>query len=205
MFHTITSIHTGVRPLLAALCAGVMTIALAPVAAASGNVVFRSHETLKDSHIEQEEHGDEWCPEVSFLVRWDGRVTITETGIARGGGELEYFSFHVSAEDTFTNVESGASFRSVNTFNGRDQKLTLNPDGTLTVDFMDRFSSKLFGSDGKLVGLDAGTVAGTLVIDLGDPEDPEDDTVLSETITRDHGTRTFGERDFCEDVLEFLG
>ena len=205
MFHIITSIHTGVRPLLAALCAAVMTVALAPVAAASGNVVFRSHETFKDSHIEQEEHGPGFCPDVPFLVRWEGRGVITETGIARGGGELEYFSFHVSAEDTFTNVETGVSFRSVDAFSGRDQKLTLNADGTLTVEFMDRFSSKLFGSDGKLVGLDAGTVAGTLVIDLGDPEDPEDDTVLSETITRDHGTRTFGERDFCEDVLDFLG
>ena len=57
-------------------------------------------------------------------------------------------------------------------FSGRDQKLTLNADGTLTVDFMDRFSAKLFGSDGKLVGLDAGTVAGTLVIDLNDPRGP---------------------------------
>ena len=205
MFRRLTSTHSLVRPLLAALCAGALTVMLAPFAAASGNVVFRSHDTLRDSHIEQEEHGPGWCPEVSFLVRWEGRVTITETSTARGGGELEYFSIHVSAEDAFTNVETGASFRSVDTFNGRDQKLTLNPDGTLTVEFMDRFSSKLFGSDGKLVGVDAGTFAGTLVIDLGDPEDPEDDTVLSETITRDHGTRTRGERDFCEDVLEFLG
>lgn len=175
---------------------------LAPFAAASGNVVFRSHETLKDSHIEQETH--DFC-DVPFLVLWEGRVTITETGIARGGGELEYFSIHVSAEDTFTNLATGASFRSVDTFNGRDQKLTLNADGTLTVKFMDRFSSKLFGSDGKLVGVDAGTFAGTLVIDLGDPADPEDDTVVSETITRDHGTRTRGERDFCQDVVDFLG
>ena len=202
MFHRIAATPTLLRSLLAALCAGALTVVLAPWAAASGNVVFRSHETFKDSHVEQETH--EFC-DVPFLVRWDGRVTVTETGIARGGGELEYYSIHVSAEDTFTNVETGVSFRSVDAFSGRDQKLTLNADGTLTVEFMDRFSSKLFGSDGKLVGLDAGTVAGTLVIDLGDPEDPEDDTVLSETITRDHGTRTFGERDFCEDVLEFLG
>jgi hypothetical protein len=202
MFHRITSPHAIVRPLIAALCAGALTVVLAPFAAASGNVVHRSHDTLRDSHIEQETH--EFC-DVPFLVRWDGRVTITETIIARGGGELEYFSIHISAEDTFTNVETGASFRAVDTFNGRDQKLTLNADGTLTVEFMDRFSSKLFGSDGKLVGVDAGTIAGTVVVDLGDPEDPEDDTLLSETITRDHGTRTFGERDFCQDVLDFLG
>ena len=205
MFHRNASTRALVRPLLAALCAGALTVMLAPFATASGNVVFRSHETLRDSHIEQEEHGDEFCPDVPFLVRWEGRVTITEKGIARGGGELEYYSIHISAEDTFTNEETGVSFRSVDTFNGNDQKLTLNADGTLTVEFMDRFSSKLFGSDGKLVGIDAGTFAGTLLIDLGDPEDPEDDTVVNETITRDHGTRTFGERDFCQDVLDFLG
>lgn len=205
MFRHITSTPTMIRPLLAALCAGVLTLALAPVAAASGNVAFRFHETFKESHIEQEEHGDEFCPDVPFLVRWEGRGTVTEMGILRGGGELEHFSFHLSAENTYTNVETGASFRTLDTFRGGDQKLTLNADGTITIDFMDRFSSKLFGSDGKLVGLDAGLVAGTLVIDLGDPADPEDDTVLSETITKDHGTRTFGERDFCADVLEFIG
>ena len=205
MFHTITAVHAGVRPVLAALCAGVMAVALAPFAAALGNVGLRTQETFTDCPLEQAEHGPEWCPDVPFLVRWDGRVTITEMGIARGGGELEYYSIHVSSEDTFTNVATGTSFRTLDTFSGRDQKLTLNADGTLTVHFMDRFSAKLFGSDGKLVGLDAGTVAGTLAIDLNDPEDPEDDTVLSETITRDHGTRTFGERDFCQDVLDFLG
>ena len=173
-------------------------------AQAEGNVVFRDHFTIKDSHIEQEAHGDEFC-DVPFLVRWDGILTVTETVIRKGGGDLEYFSFHISAHNTYTNVETGVSFRDFTTFSGRDQKLTWNDDGTLTVDFVDRFSTKLFSPDGNLVGIDAGTFAGTLVIDLHDPENPDDDEVVSETVTRDHGIRAFGDPDFCAVVEDFLG
>lgn len=190
------------RVLLALGAALATVIAVSVPAQAEGNVVFRDHFSIKDSHIEQETH--EFC-DVPFLVRWDGIVTVTETIIRKGGGDLEYFSFHISSRNTYTNVETGVSFRDFTTFNGRDQKLSWNDDGTLTVNFMDRFSTKLFAPDGTLVGIDAGTFAGTLVIDLNDPENPDDDEILSETITRDHGLRTFGDRDFCEDVALFLG
>jgi hypothetical protein len=188
--------------LAAAALAALLGLVLVAPANAEGNVVFRDHFTLKDSHIEQEEHED-FC-DVPFLVRWDGRVTVTETAIARGRGDLEYFRFHVSASDTFTNLETGESFRSITTFTGGDQKLTLSGD-ILTVEGMDRFSIKLFDSDGRLVAIDSGLSAFTLVIDLNDLENPDDDVLISETITKDHGLRTFGERDFCEDILTFLG
>lgn len=202
MFGHSTSAYACVRPLLAAIAAGVMAIALAPVAEAS-NVVFRNHIVTQESHIEQEEHGDDFC-DVPFLVLWEGSLTLTESVITKGNGDLEYFSFHISTRETFTNLESGATFHTITTFSGRDQKLTLNDDGTLSVQAMDRFSSKLFGPDGKLVGVDAGLAQISLVIDLGDLEDPEDDQLISETVT-EHGTRALGERDFCEDVMTFLG
>ena len=202
MFRRSTSTYAFVRPLLAAVAAGATAMALAPFAQAS-NVVFRNHIVEQESHIEQEEHGDDFC-DVPFLVLFEGRLSLTEFAITKGNGDLEYFSFHVSTRETFTNMETGASFRVITTFSGRDQKLTLNDDGTLSVQAMDRFSTKLFGSDGKLVGIDAGLAKISLVVDLGDPEDPEDDQIISETVT-DHGTRTFGDRDFCEDVMTFLG
>ena len=190
------------KVVLAIVAALTTALALSVPAQAAGNVVFRDHFTIKDSHIEQETH--EFC-DVPFLVRWDGSLTVTETVIRKGGGDLEYSSFHVSNRESFTNVETGASFRSHVTFSGRDQTLTWNDDGTLTVNAMDRFSSKLFDSDGKLVAIDAGIAAFTLVIDLHDLEDPEDDEVVSETVTKDHGLRGFGDRDFCADVEDFLG
>ena len=190
---------------LFALGAALATVlAMSVPAQAEGNVVFRDHVTETVSHIEQEAHGDEFC-DVPFLVRFDARVTVTEMIIRKGGGDLEYYSFRISARNTYTNVETGVSFSDITTFADRDQKVAWNDDGTLTVDFMDTFSTKLFGPDGKLVGVDAGTFAGTVVIDLNDLENPDDDEILSETITRDHGVRTFGDRDFCEDVALFLG
>jgi hypothetical protein len=172
-------------------------------AQAEGNTVFRDHFSMKDSHIEQEAH-DDFC-DVPFLVRWSGRFTVTETVTRKGGGELEYGSFHSSASDTWTNVETGASFHTIGSFSTRDQKLTWNGDGTLSVAAMDRFSTKLFDGDGKLVAIDAGLVAVHLVIDLNNVDDPEDDTIISETVTKDHGIRTFGERDFCADLVAFIG
>lgn len=205
MFRRSTSSHAVVRPLLAALCAGALAVTLAPFAAAEGNVVFRNHITDKVSHIEQEEHGPDFCPDVPFLVRFDASFTVTETGIRKGGGDLEYFRFHIAQRATYTNVETGASFHEISKFTGSDQKLTLNDDGTLTVTFMDRFSNKLFDDNGKLVAIDTGIFSATLVIDLNDPNDPEDDEVISETIIKDHGLRGFEGRDFCQDVMTFLG
>lgn len=186
---------------LGAALATVLAVSLP--AQAEGNVVFRNHVTEKESHIEQEEHPGEFC-EVPFLVRYDANLTVTETAIRKGGGDLEYFSFHISARETYTNVETGVSFGHDVTFNGRDQKLTLNEDGTLTVNAMDRFSEKVFDPDGKLVAHEAGIRGFTLVIDLNDPQDPEDDEIVSETVTMDHGLRGFGERDLCSDIDDFL-
>lgn len=197
-----TTHRRATRVLLALGAALATALAMAVPAQAEGNVVFRNHLTIRDSHIEQETH--EFC-DVPFLVRWDGSLTVTETVTRRGGGDLEYFAFHISTRETFTNVETGTSFRSIRTFSGRDQKLTWNDDGTLTVNAMDRFSNKLFDADGKLVAIDAGIAAFTLVIDLNDPADPEDDEVISETITKDHGPRGLIDRDFCADVETFLG
>lgn len=203
MNHLNTRRRTG-RVLFALGAALATTLAVSVPAQAEGNVVFRDHVTEQISHIEQEEHGDEFC-DVPYLVRFDATVTVTEMIIRKGGGDLEYFRFHVSSRETYTNVETGVSFRVVNTFTGSDQKLTWNDDGTLTVKAMDRFSSKLFDSDGKLVAIDAGIAAFTLVIDLNDPQDPDDDEVLSETVTKDHGLRGFAGRDFCADIELFLG
>ena len=202
MNHSNSPRRRATRVVLALGTALASALAVSVPAQAAGNVVFRDHFTIKDSHIEQETH--DFC-DVPFLVRWDGSLTVTETVIRKGGGDLEYSSFHLSTRESFTNVETGASFRHHVAFSGRDQKLTWNDDGTLTVNAMDRFSTKLFDPDGKLVAIDAGIAAFTLVIDLHDPADPEDDEVVSETVTKDHGPRGFADRDFCADVEDFLG
>ena len=203
MNHPNTRRRTG-RVLFALGAALATVLAVSVPAQAGGNVVFRNHVTEKVSHIEQEEHPGEFC-DVPYLVRYDASVTVTEMLIRKGGGDLEYFSFHISARETYTNVDTGVSFRHDVVFSGRDQKLTLNDDGTLTVTAMDRFSEKVFDPDGKLVAHEAGIRAFALVIDLNDPQDPEDDEVITETVTKDHGLRGFGDRNLCSDLDDFLG
>ncbi|KGN30407.1 hypothetical protein N802_07115 [Knoellia sinensis KCTC 19936] len=190
---------------VSALAATILISASAPASAApgenNGNVVFRNHQTFKDSHIEQEEHGDEFCPDVPFDVRWDGNITVTDMVQTKGRGDFEYFSFKFSGSNTYTNLETGATFHDRVSFRSSDQKARFNEDGTLSLTIMDRLGWKLFDGNGKLVGVDAGLVKIDLVVDLSDPENPVD---LSETVT-EHGTRQLGERDFCTDVMTFIG
>lgn len=188
---------------LSATAALVGSALVAAPAAAAGNVVFRDHMRVEDSHIEQEFHED-FC-DVPFLVLWEGSGVLKEMATTRRDDSLWYFKFHITIEDVYTNLDTGASFRVLNTFTGGDQKLSWDADGNLVVDGMDRFSSKLFDSEGKLVAVNAGLTAFHAVVDLNDLEDPEDDEVLEDTITKDHGLRQWGERDFCADIEAFLG
>ena len=77
-------------------------------------------------------------------------------------------------------------------------------ESDLTVEFAGHLSTKLFDDDHHLVGIDAGSFTVTLEVDLGDPEDPEDDVIVEGPIT-EHGLRTLGERDLCQDLLDFVG
>ena len=70
-------------------------------------------------------------------------------------------------------------------FSTKDQKLAWDEDGNLVIAAMDRLGYKLFDGSGKLVGVDAGLVKIEVVIDIGDPTDPEDDAEVSFDMTAD--------------------
>ena len=182
----------------------VLTTAGAASAAAGGNVLFRDHVIDRQSHIEQVQHPGEFCPDVPFLVRFDGQISLTDTARTRKNG-FDYYSFHATAKNTWTNLETGASFHEQTSFSTRDQKLVFDADGNLVITIMDRIGWKLFDGDGKLVGVDAGLVKIQVVVDINDPADPDDDVDVSDEVFADHGTRQLGERDFCADVMTFLG
>lgn len=190
-----------------ALAASTTVAASAPAGAApgenQGNIVFRDHFTFNESHIEQEEHGDEFC-DVPFIVLWEGKGTVTDMTMVRRGDR--YFgSFKVTSSNTYTNVETGASFHDLSSFSWKDQKIDIDDSGILTATWADRLGWKLFDQDGKLVGVDAGMVRYTATVDLNDLDDPDDDEELSFEVLADHGIRQLGERDFCEDIMTFLG
>ena len=186
-----------------ALCATALLAAAPASAESGGNVLFRDHFTFDESHIEQEEHGDEFC-DVPYLVLWEGRGSITEMETVRRGDRY-FFSFHSSQSASYTNLETGVSFSERSSFGVRDQKVDIDEDGILTATVQDHISWKLFDPDGRLVGVDAGITRMVFTVDLGDLEDPEDDVELSAELVADHGPRQLGDRDFCEDIETFLG
>lgn len=186
-----------------ALCATALLAAAPASAEPGGNVVFRDHFTFDESHIEQEEHPDDFC-DVPYLVLWEGKGVITDMVTVRRG-DLFFASFKVTQTNRWTNLDSGESFFERTHFSFRDQKVAIDDDGILTATVQDHISWKLFGPDGRLVGVDAGVFSTVFTVDLGDLDDPDDDVELSVENVGDHGIRQLGQRDFCEDLETFLG
>jgi len=186
-----------------ALCATALLAAAPASAETGGNVVFRDHFSFDDSHIEQEEHPDDFC-DVPFLVLFEGRGTITDMVTVRRGDRF-FASLTVTQTNRWTNVETGESFHERTHFSFRDQKVAIDEDGILTATVQNHISWKLFGPDGRLVGVDAGVFSTVFTVDLGDLDDPDDDVELSAEPTGEHGIRQLGQRDFCEDLETLLG
>ena len=92
-------------------------------------------------------------------------------------------------------------------FNDKDQRVTGNGDGTLTILLKTTGSSKFYGPDGKLLFNDSGQVWVEILVDhAGTPNDPTDDVFLEETLVKGPtGRSDTQDRDFCDDIHEFIG
>lgn len=108
------------------------------------------------------------------IRRWDdGRVQVTERG--------SFALANPANGRTLTNDWAGL-------YKGQVTE-TLNDDGTMTVSITDRnfgIPERWRDSDGKILIMDRGYAQIDVVVDLGDPEDPDDDEVLHLHITT-HG------------------
>lgn len=136
----------------------------------------------------------EWTAKGTFLVVHHG------DGFAYGGGPTR-------STDTWTNTLNGETFTVTVTGQGRDHKITDNGDGTLTLEFANSGVQKVFGPAGELLFMDTGLFRAEVLIDHGGtPSDPSDDKFLEflgETAV--HGQSDTLERDFCEDLVTFIG
>jgi hypothetical protein len=97
---------------------------------------------------------------------------------------------HVTERGSFVlaNPENGRTLTNewTGAYKGRSTE-TLNDDGTLTIRFRDRnlgIPERWSGPDGKVLIFDRGRAVfeGEVVIDLGDPDDPSDDSLISEQV-----------------------
>lgn len=133
-------------------------------------------------------------------------VEIVGTGefrlqIAQRRGET-YFSSHVRRTTTLTNTATGAFITTRQITRGNELRITDNDDGTITILFLETGFFMTYGPDGRIIGKDTGQSRLEAVIDEnGTPENPDDDTLVSEEPVRDStGTND----DFCEVALSAL-
>jgi len=172
-----------------------------------GGVAAASASAAVLSNLHFEDSGSEpftFCEGIDAVVSWDDSVhEIVKT---RGRDGLVYFSANVKGTTTYTNLDTGKTYRNVYNFTDRDQQVTDNGDGTLTITVATPGANKWYGSDGKLLFVVAGTFWFQIMVDHGGtPTDPSDDVEIEGSFVgvKDVGRNGTAGRDFCEDLALF--
>ena len=117
-----------------------------------------------------------------------------------------YFGDRFTGTHTYTNPETGRVFREVFSHTSRDQKITDNGDGTLTIQVQQTGPSRYY-ADGTLMFIDTGITRFSFLVDHGGtPSDPDDDEFIEDLgVDKVAGPRQTEGRDFCADLVEFIG
>ena len=159
------------------------------------------------SNLHFEDSGSEpftFCEGIDAEVSWND--SVHELVKSRGRDGLVYFSANVQGTTVYTNLDTGKTYSNTYNITDRDQQVTDNGDGTLTITIAQPGSNKWFDSDGRLVFVTGGTFwFQILVDDGGTPTDPSDDEEIegSFVAVKDAGHDGTAGRDFCEDLALF--
>lgn len=141
---------------------------------------------------------DQFCGDLNMRVEGDVRGTAT---VKVKDGQLIYFMENTHLRHSYTNLDTGKTATDVSNRLSKDQRVTDNGDGTLTIhaDYIGHES--LVGPDGGRPTTLAGRTSFVFVVDYaGTLLDPSDDVLISEDIVGSTGTGMDG--DFCEIVRE---
>lgn len=181
----------------------VVALVLSLPAAALAKPLERERYHDSDSQIVEDFCGFEG---LTVHEQFDEYINVTFNGHGRDG--LAYFTGTVHGWASWTNVDSGETMKQIWNFVDKDQKVTDNGDGTLTIRIKNAGSSKVYGPDGKLLFTDPGqTQFEILVDDGGTPSDPSDDEFLEflGVVKGSTGRNDLTDRDFCEDIQTYIG
>ena len=159
-------------------------------------------------HETRSELIDDFCDigGLTVLEQVDEYFNVTFNGHGKEG--LAYFtgSFHGWA--SWTNVANGKTMTQVWNYVDKDQQVTDNGDGTLTILIKNAGSSKVYGPDGKLALSDPGQIQFEILVDNGGtPADPSDDEFLEflGVVKGSTGRNDLQDRFFCDDIQTFIG
>jgi hypothetical protein len=185
----------------AALRLGLVLAVSASVAAAFAAPAGAGPPLRETIHDEFEFVDPNFCDaglEVEVSVVLDIRVHA----VAHGRDRLVYFLQHGTENDVFTNPANGKSVTSFSRVIEKDQRVTDNGDGTLTILIKATGNAVVYGTNGKAIARNPGQVRLELLVDHGGtPNDPDDDVVLAEEIVKGSTGRS---DDFCEAVVSAL-
>jgi hypothetical protein len=145
-----------------------------------------------------------FCEGIDAEVSWDD--SVHELVKTKGKDGLVYFAANVHGTSSFTNLDTGKSYTNVYNFTDRDQLVTDNGDGTLTITIQEVGSNRWYGDDGKLLFVIAGNFRFQIMVDHGGtPTDPSDDEEIEGSFVplKEAGSDPTAGRDFCEDLAMF--
>jgi hypothetical protein len=156
------------------LMAAVVAVCAAPAAAlgasaASGAVV---HDLV---HDERTFVLEDFCDVAGLDVTVASTLDIKARIGPRGPDGPLYFVSHGRQHEVLT--ANGTSLTSDAMVNEKDHKITLNPDGTLTVLVLATGNAALYGPNGKAIARNPGQLRFELLIDEKGTPDPSDDEV----------------------------
>ena len=179
-----------IRIILGALAVA-SSLALIVSSPASARIVERG-----SFHDEFGDTDDNFCDAglaVDFQATVDGRYQVNE----RKPGTLGYYLEHVSVVNVFTDLATGQTATDIqpNTV-GKDQTITDNGDGTLTIVVLLTGGARTYGDDGSLIARNSGQVRFENVVDAETFEEISSELIFGSTGTND---------DFCEAVLTDWG
>lgn len=190
---------------IGALLSAIGLVAASAVPALAQPIVHE-HFANSGSVIEQEVFPEFCGGTVDFPVLH----TWEETGrfhLVLHGDGLPYFVGHLNRTDTYTNTENGKTLTVTTVTTEKDKRVIDNGDGTFTVVFNAAGNMKSYGPDGTRLFMDTGIFTAEVLFDNGGtPTDPTDDEFIEfvDVIAR-HGLADTFDRDFCEDIVTFIG
>lgn len=147
---------------------------------------------------------EDYCGDQNVRIDFHDQGVI----VGREAGEsrlLRYTQSHHGGS-TITNLATGRAFSFTWNYLNQDVRIVDNGDGTITILAQIPGPERIYGPDGELLYTNGGTLRlQTVLDDGGTPNDPSDDTFLSEEVVSSNGGKPQGEFHFCDSFRTLTG
>jgi hypothetical protein len=146
---------------------------------------------------------DNFCDVEGLSVEGAFSVDGRTQAVLKGRDKVAYFLEHIRSTTTLTNPDTDKTITEVATVLQKDQKITDNGDGTITILVLGTGNDVVYGPDGKAIARNPGQTRFEILLDdNGTPSDPDDDVFLADLgIVKGSTGRT---DDYCDAVVPAL-